>query len=193
MLYYGKLRKHREFLYAKNLQDRDRQFFDHWYNRCHNSNSLMPFLEKKQNNKIWLFIVISNHQLYIGLTTISQDLSGRLFPFTCFDILYISEKNFSENIFISNQKITNYIQKIPKFIHLIQDGKLSHSVLESFNMIDEAHKTLLPSEPSKFLTNITENSDFSTSDQSCWLEVKTGYFINYQNSLTCSLYNKIYG
>ncbi len=179
MLFYGKLRKHREFLYSDNLNNKDRLFFDSWYSRCHNGNSLMPFLNKRQNHKTWLFIIVANNQCYIGLTSDSQDLSGRNFPFTCFDII----TNIIDNKDKCYQHICYYIQQVSNFNMLLQNGMLP---LENIYTTTSKNVTL-PSEVDTFIDMIDE------ADKSCWIDVKNNYIISYHNSLTCSLYNKIYG
>ncbi len=185
MLFYGKLRKCREFLYSEELSNKDRLFFDSWYNRCHNSNSLMPFLNKRQNHKIWAFVIIANNQCYVGLTSNSQDLSGRKFPFTCFDIV----TNISHNKDKCHHYICYYIQQVINFNALVQGGRLPQQNLDIFDSDNTTitENITLPSEVNTFIDMI------DNADRSCWIDTKNNYIISYQNSLTCSLYNKIYG
>lgn len=96
LFFYGKLRKTREFLVSSSLSSTDRNFWDSWFNRCGNGNQLMPFLAPKiSSNTIWLFLVRYEDNIYIGLGSQSQDLTGRNYPFLVFNQLVLG-KSFTK-------------------------------------------------------------------------------------------------
>lgn len=221
LFFLGKLRKHREFLVSPNLSHLHRSYWDTWFNRCHTDNQLTPFLGgKKSSRKVWLFLTKQHQLTYIGLATHSEDLVGRDYPFLVFAI--VSSEDCLQNqltaIVSFFQKQASYFetwvtqgqmdhswqttwqtaqgchhQLAHELVYYADkacvDGRDTKGHLQLLADDDVAlHNNDLPAPVSVLMTHYQTEPCISN-----WYDLKSTKIVIHPNTLTCSLYHKIFG
>ncbi|QEY26143.1 type VI secretion system-associated protein TagF [Neisseria zalophi] len=187
--FFGKLSKSRDFIVSNNLEVDDKFFLDEWFGRCVGQNKLIPFAKKiLAGSKIWLFVIKHSsyeNNVYIGLAALSLDKSGREYPFVLFC------KSEFQNQSALLEKVEFISSKIDFFQNILNDGQC---VLEdSFYNID-VEKDKKDEIGLKLVGNIAKYLSERDGDiDSFWLESNGAHFIEHQGSLSCSLFNKLFG
>ena len=190
--YFGKLRRRREFIKATGLA-RDYYYeWEVWFNKCSNTNSLLPFLSTKNKVKpVWLFIISEGDILKVGLTTLSSDLAERKHPFFVYFENETTQLEKSDRILAS---ILSMAGKYEGFVNTVANG--------DFTIAEEQYFTL-PSKQYEVADQFKDILDDINSEiiekkhdsimHSYWVNLENFSTINHQGALTCTLYNKIYG
>lgn len=190
--YFGKLRRRREFVKATGLT-RDYYYdWEVWFNKCSNTNSLLPFLSTKNKAKpVWLFILSEGNILKIGLTTLSSDMSERKYPFFVYFDSEITQLNNSDNILTL---ILSIAGKYEGFVNTIANGDFTIEEEQYFTSRSKQYegtdqfKEVL----NDVISEILEKKCDSIM-HSYWVNLEKFSTITHQGALTCTLYNKIYG
>lgn len=190
--YFGKLRRRREFIKASGLA-RDYYYdWEVWFNKCSNTNSLLPFLGNKNKDKpIWLFIISEGETLKVGLTTLSSDMAERKHPFLVYFEYPISQFESLESMFESVLSMANQYQG---FVNLIANGDFTTTEQQYFASIStdyevaEGLKDVIKNIVSEIIAKRHESIM-----ESYWINLDNFSTITHQGALTCTLYNKIYG
>lgn len=186
--YLGKLRRTREFIKSFNLSNDEHFFWESWFNRCIDTYQLMPFLKKnKYNSKLWVFVIKSDSIIRFGLVTLSEDLSGRRYPF----LIYKREKFEGLELDETSNILTFFLRRILMFSNILNQGYFNNDIYELF--VSDKQTILLELENEK---NVLKNLTNGIDDEyhiSNWVELNSNKYITHTNALTCSLYNKIFG
>lgn len=192
ILFYGKLRRRRE--YINNLQQSGLEYikWDKWFSRCSNNNALVPFLNsKKRYSDIWLFVLIEEMVIYYGLTCQSIDHAGRKYPF----LIYTqNEKTQETNREVIHRNITYMVSRNQKFSDIISLGDFTEEQYEYFSSSENINYYL--DEYNEVLEKIINDIMFNIKNNlpvSLWLNMNNLKYVEHNNAFTCSLYNKIYG
>lgn len=189
--YYGKLRRRREFIKVAGLSQEYYYDWEIWFNKCSSANSLLPFLSNNKERPAWLFIVIEDNKIKIGLTILSSDMSGRKYPF----LLYF-EDNLSR---LSSQttlvnKISAIANKYDGFVSMVSIGDFTNDEKNYFETLDHSSQIVesLHELISYIALDILELEKTSNIN-SHWINLNNFSSISHQGAFTCTLYNKIYG
>lgn len=190
--YFGKLRRRREFVKASGLA-RDYYYdWEVWFNKCSNTNSLLPFLSTRNKDKpIWLFIINQDETLKIGLTTLSSDLAERKHPFLVYFETEIIQSDSLDRILLSIISMTG---KYDGFVSTVANGDFTIEEEQYFKSLSEEYKVadLLKETLKSIALEIIEKK-YSSFMNSYWVNLDNFSTITHQGALTCTLYNKIYG
>lgn len=190
--YFGKLRRRREFIRAAGLS-RDYYYdWEVWFNKCSNTNSLLPFLSGKNKVKpVWLFIINEAETLKVGLTTLSSDMAARKYPFLVYFEREITRLENSEDMLTS---VLSMAGKYVGFINTVANGNFT--VDEEQYFMSKTKNCEVADQLEEILKCIVLEILEKTNDsimESYWINLDSFYTINHQGALTCTLYNKIYG
>lgn len=192
--YFGKLRRRREFLKGLNSIDCPYEKWEKWFARCSSSNLLVPFLDNREKlSSSWLFLDIEDETLSCGLTKQSIDMSGRKYPFliyTSIDSKCVLTKEILFKIMhfmaIRNQKFDDIVA-----LGDIKENQYSYFIAsENCSVLIDQDISLIEQMANHAFVYITAKE---TGPVSFWLNVHSLKYIEHNNALTCSLYNKIYG
>ena len=190
--YFGKLRRRREFIRAAGVT-RDHYYdWEFWFNKCANTNSLLPFLSTKYKAKpVWLFIISESNVLKVGLTTLSSDMSERKYPF----LVYVDNEKMQLD---SSDKILTLISSIASkyegFVNTVANGDFTIEEERYFTSCSKGYEAI--EQFKEVVTDIALEVSEKKPDSamhSYWVNLEKFTTINHQGSLTCTLYNKIYG
>lgn len=191
--YFGKLRRRREYLSSSGLEREEYLNWEKWFAKCSNSNLLVPFLESR--NKVentWLFAVVREKSIRIGLTALSKDMSGRKYPFLMYTNLN-NNTNLTDDVILESLLYMAY--RYQNFIKILSDGNFREYDCKYFISIkdtpifSDVNYEMIESMVKSII--IFKGNNIYPS--SCWLNLQSFKFIEHDNAFTCSLYNKIYG
>lgn len=190
--YFGKLRRRREFIRASGVT-RDYYYdWEFWFNKCANTNGLLPFLSTKYKAKpVWLFIISESNVLKVGLTTLSSDMSERKYPF----FIYVdNEKTQLNSLDEILNLISSIVSKYEGFVNTVANGNFTIEEERYFTSCSKEYEAI--EQFKKVINDIASEVLEKKSDSimhSYWVNLEKFTTINHQGSLTCTLYNKIYG
>lgn len=197
LFFLGKLRKHRDFLASPSLSHTHRIFWDSWFNRCYSDNQLTPFLiRKKLSRRVWLFLVKQDKLTYVGLTTSSEDLVGRDYPFLLFTLIP-SENCLQETLipllwFFNTQAIEFEAWVVQGYMEqdwqAIWYSYMENKLAELTEQCNEGQYDNL-----QYILKVMVTHYEAETYVSNWFDIKSHKCVMHSNTLTCSLYNKIFG
>lgn len=177
--FFGKLKQSRDFIVSDNLQTSDKFFLENWFSRCTGQDRLIPFVKKTFHpSKIWLFCIKFSEELtYTGITALSSDKIGRIYPFVLF-----YKSNSDEDL---KKQLELVAGKINFFSDILNSGKY----IDNYNSDSTcAHIINLNSEVQISLQHCLSGNSFSF-----WIDSKSGYYIEHEGTLSCSLFNRLFG
>lgn len=197
LFFLGKLRKHREFIISPKLSFQQRSFWDSWFNRCHVDNKLTPFLVgKKSSRRVWLFLIKQQNLTYIGIATNSEDLVGRDYPFLVFTVIS-SETCLQDEL---TRLVLFFQAHATDFENWVVQGQMDDILSASWYtqwandaQVCDRQTDMKNDDDLQAIIKVLY-ADYQTEPYvSNWYDIKSTKIVIHPNTLTCSLYNKIFG
>ena len=192
--YFGKLRRRREFLKDLKSTNIECRKWEKWFGKCSNSNLLVPFLDNKDKlSSCWLFLEVENEKIFCGLTKKSTDMAGRKYPFLIYTVLDQKDRLSKDVLF---QVLYDMACRNNKFDDIVTGGDITEVQYSYFISSDGC--SIINHNDKRMIEHMTNNAFFHALNEqihpmSFWLNVQSLKYIEHNNALTCSLYNKIYG
>ena len=188
LLFYGKLKNRRDFVYSSSLSYDEKIFWADWFDGCVISKSLPNFLRQKATSKIWLFICKTEDICRIDVITMSQDYSGRLYPFVVYQTIDIQQalKDYEAQTLLKTIKLENLLLVLNQSI-------------ENGNIIDDQQlfKKISTKSPvwqkSQDCFNVFFNTNAEVQSCFCWVSLFDNVMIDISTTPTRSLYTKLFG
>lgn len=186
---FGKLHQSRDFVKSKDFTNIERTFWCNWFDTCISSQNFLLFIPKNKQPKIWLFRINFNINMNrIGFICMSQDFTGRSYPFVHYKIYdnktiqNIDFYKLIEELYVEYCLFKIYLEKGYLIdVPMVQDAMNKEKDLFFTKYVIEFKELLF------------SNSGEETGLFSNWLELNSLQRFNNISNLTCSFYNKILG
>lgn len=189
LFFYGKLKGRRDFVSSSSLSSDEKIFWANWFDDCVVSKSLPNFLKQKATSKTWLFVCRAQALCRVGFIAMSQDYSGRFYPFVVYQIIKMKNlvENWNNETLLETFELSNLFSilkcSIEKGEIMIDCQRINEQVLESNLILQKLQNCF-----EVFFDINTESQSYS-----CWAKLSDSTIIDIATSPTRSLYTKLFG
>lgn len=189
LFFYGKLKGKRDFVSSSSLPSDEKNFWANWFDGCVVSKSLPNFLKQKATSNIWLFVCKTQALCRIGFIAMSQDYSGRLYPFVVYQITEMQD--LFENH--GGEALPKTIKLNKSFLMLKQSIERGEIVVNCQEKNEQVLESNLISQRLQNCFDVFCDVSAESQSYSCWVKLSDDAIIKIATPPTRSLYTKLFG